>query len=94
MFRSIILFCSLLVGGAAMAEPWLASRFSQNCAGCHSPGRKNLEASKRRCSLSVRVVTRIPMAVVSEVTTESGTKNAVKNPTQATFSKRKRHQRR
>ena len=37
---------------SALGEPWLASRFSQNCAGCHSPGRKNLTAEKRRCSLS------------------------------------------
>ena len=35
-----------------LAEPWLAIRFSQNCAGCHAPGRKNTKAVDRRCSLS------------------------------------------
>ncbi|SMF07662.1 hypothetical protein [Pseudobacteriovorax antillogorgiicola] len=35
-----------------LAEPWLASRFSQNCAGCHAPGRKNKPPADRRCSLS------------------------------------------
>ncbi len=35
-----------------IAEPWLAIRYSQNCAGCHAPGRKNVEAIDRRCSLS------------------------------------------
>src|SRR5262249_53331041 len=34
------------------SEPWLASRFAQNCATCHAPGRVNVTASKRRCSLS------------------------------------------
>jgi hypothetical protein len=36
----------------ATAEPWLSTRFAQNCAGCHSPGRKNVSAVKRRCTLS------------------------------------------
>lgn len=34
------------------AEPWLGTRFAQNCAGCHAPGRKNLPPVLRRCSLS------------------------------------------
>jgi hypothetical protein len=34
------------------AEPWLGSRFAQDCAGCHAPGRINLPAPDRRCSLS------------------------------------------
>ena len=34
------------------AEPWLSNRFSQNCAGCHAPGRINLPPKKRRCTLS------------------------------------------
>ena len=34
------------------AEPWLANRFSQNCAGCHAPGRYNLPSAKRKCTLS------------------------------------------
>lgn len=32
----------------------MASRVSKNCAACHSPGRVNVEASKRRCSLSCK----------------------------------------
>ncbi len=35
-----------------LAEPWIANRFAQNCAGCHAPGRQNLPASQRRCTLS------------------------------------------
>ena len=34
------------------AEPWLSTRYAQNCAGCHAPGRINLKAKDRRCSLS------------------------------------------
>lgn len=34
------------------AEPWLGVRFAQHCAGCHAPGRKNLDPVDRRCSLS------------------------------------------
>ncbi len=44
----IILGCSF----SSFAEPWLASRFAQNCSACHAPGRVNVEAPKRRCSLS------------------------------------------
>ncbi|NRA65516.1 MAG: hypothetical protein HRU19_13595 [Pseudobacteriovorax sp.] len=47
------LFCLIVVFEfPAFAEPWMASRFSQNCAGCHTPGRKNLIPKDRRCSLS------------------------------------------
>jgi hypothetical protein len=34
------------------AEPWISNRFAQNCAGCHAPGRKNLEPMDRRCTLA------------------------------------------
>lgn len=34
------------------AEPWLANRYAQNCASCHSPSRRNVEPSERRCTLS------------------------------------------
>lgn len=36
----------------SLAEPWMANRFSQNCASCHAPGRLNRKPSKRRCTLS------------------------------------------
>ncbi len=35
-----------------VAEPWLGTRFAQNCAGCHAPQRINTPPSERRCSLS------------------------------------------
>lgn len=38
--------------GTVKAEPWLSTRFAQNCAACHAPGRINLEPKDRRCSLS------------------------------------------
>lgn len=34
------------------AEPWLASRYVQNCAACHAPGRVNVAPSHRRCTVS------------------------------------------
>ena len=40
------------VSSVAQAEPWLSTRYAQNCAGCHAPGRKNLKAVDRRCTLS------------------------------------------
>ena len=36
----------------AQAEPWLSTRYAQNCSGCHAPGRKNLKPVDRRCTLS------------------------------------------
>lgn len=44
----ILIFWTPLI----FAEPWLATRFAQNCAACHAPGRVNVEAPKRRCTLS------------------------------------------
>lgn len=41
-----------LSASPARAEPWLSTRYAQNCAGCHAPGRKNLKAADRRCTLS------------------------------------------
>ncbi|PWU12821.1 MAG: hypothetical protein C5B49_15655, partial [Bdellovibrio sp.] len=38
----------------AMAEPWLASRYAQNCAACHAPGRINVPAGERRCTYSCK----------------------------------------
>lgn len=39
-------------GFAAFSEPWMSSRFAQNCAACHAPGRINLPPKERRCTLS------------------------------------------
>ncbi len=41
-----------LLNTAAFAEPWLGTRFAQNCAACHAPGRLNVAPSERRCTLS------------------------------------------
>jgi hypothetical protein len=60
-FRSLDLFIVLLkfylgvssfLARPVKAEPWLSTRFAQNCAGCHAPGRKNLPPIDRRCTLS------------------------------------------
>ena len=46
-------FLALLAfSSTSFSEPWLSTRFAQNCAGCHAPGRENLPAKDRRCSLS------------------------------------------
>ena len=50
--RYFCIFVGLLFSFHALAEPWLGTRFAQNCAGCHAPGRKNLPPVLRRCSLS------------------------------------------
>src|SRR5262245_21413122 len=42
----------IFIGAPAAAEPWLSSRFSTNCAACHAPGRVNVIAKDRRCTLS------------------------------------------
>lgn len=47
-----ILSLNFFTPQTATAEPWLSSRFSQNCAGCHAPGRFNRPAIGRRCTLS------------------------------------------
>ncbi|MBP9707742.1 MAG: hypothetical protein KBD78_08855 [Oligoflexales bacterium] len=45
-------WATLCLTSSTLAEPWLSTRYAQNCAGCHAPGRKNLPAKDRRCSLS------------------------------------------
>ena len=36
----------------ATAEPWISTRYAQNCGGCHVQGRRNLPPPKRRCTLA------------------------------------------
>jgi hypothetical protein len=48
IFAGLITFTAIF----AQAEPWLSNRFAQNCAGCHSPSRRNLPTAERRCTLS------------------------------------------
>jgi len=52
VLKSLIFFSFLCVGFQAQAEPWLANRYSKNCAACHSPGRINKAPKKRKCTLS------------------------------------------
>ncbi len=47
-----LLFFSILFSNLSSAEPWLATRMAQNCAACHAPGRVNVPAKARRCTLS------------------------------------------
>ena len=47
-----LLFAATMITTVLRAEPWLSTRFAQNCAGCHAPGRVNVPPSERRCSLS------------------------------------------
>ncbi len=48
----LLFFIVFLLSTHAQAEPWLANKFSKNCAACHSPGRINREPKKRKCTLS------------------------------------------
>jgi hypothetical protein len=52
LIRLCLLFLSAATATVAGAEPWLSTRYAQNCAGCHAPGRKNLAPVDRRCTLS------------------------------------------
>lgn len=47
-----VLGAMALGAAAADAEPWLSTRYAQNCAACHGPGRKNVAPKERRCTLS------------------------------------------
>jgi hypothetical protein len=51
-FLRSIAFFVFWIPVLGFSEPWLAVRHAQNCAGCHAPGRKNVEPKDRRCSLS------------------------------------------
>lgn len=51
-FLRVLFATTLAFASAAGAEPWLATRYAQNCAACHTPGRINVEPPKRRCTLS------------------------------------------
>lgn len=42
----------VLLAREAAAQPWIATRFAQNCAACQSPSRLNRPASERLCTLS------------------------------------------
>ena len=51
MIKIVALALALFAQGVR-AEPWLGTRYAQNCASCHSPGRINLKPIDRRCTLS------------------------------------------
>lgn len=50
--RILIFLLAATFPWSVVAEPWLSTRSAQNCAACHAPGRKNLQAKQRRCTLS------------------------------------------
>ncbi|MGE4132905.1 MAG: hypothetical protein AB7F86_14790 [Bdellovibrionales bacterium] len=50
--RTILILMFFVLSGSVVAEPWMASRFAQNCAACHAPGRVNVPSKERRCTLS------------------------------------------
>jgi hypothetical protein len=51
----IFTFAAVFYSFNLIAEPWMASRFAQNCTSCHSPGRVNVpELKNRRCSFSCK----------------------------------------
>lgn len=52
MIKILILLCASFFLENAIAEPWMANRFSQNCASCHAPSRYNRPESEQRCTLS------------------------------------------
>ncbi len=52
LVSALFLLSWLAAPRAARAEPWLSTRFAQNCAGCHAPGRLNVQPIERRCTLS------------------------------------------
>jgi hypothetical protein len=53
MLRPLCFVLCLIFGAAgASGEPWLSTRYAQNCAACHAPSRKNLPPADRRCTLS------------------------------------------
>src|SRR4051812_42295725 len=52
MVSIVGLVCLMGSSENAKAEPWLSTRYAQNCAGCHAPGRKNVPVTYRRCSLN------------------------------------------
>ncbi|MFW7378516.1 MAG: hypothetical protein ACOH5I_06910 [Oligoflexus sp.] len=52
IFSRLLLIFLILAHSSLFAEPWFGSRFAQNCAACHAPGRSNLPAADRRCTLS------------------------------------------
>jgi hypothetical protein len=50
LFISITSLCGIHL--ELKAEPWLSTRFAQNCSGCHAPQRINKKPMDRRCTLS------------------------------------------
>ncbi len=52
MLRLFVLLLFSLLINPLFAEPWLSTRYAQNCAGCHAPGRKNVQLMNRRCTAS------------------------------------------
>lgn len=54
VYHRVLLALFILLGIRAMAEPWMSSRFAENCAACHAPARVNVEAKMRHCTFSCK----------------------------------------
>src|SRR6185312_12984637 len=54
VLRPLLFLLIILDGTRALAEPWMMSRFADNCASCHAPARVNVEAPARRCTFSCK----------------------------------------
>lgn len=52
LIAQVFFYISFIFSAKVSAEPWFTNRYAQNCAACHAPGRVNVEASSRRCTLS------------------------------------------
>jgi hypothetical protein len=52
MSTKILFIILVYQSSSSFAEPWLSTRFSQNCSGCHAPQRINKKPKDRRCTLS------------------------------------------
>lgn len=52
LLMSLFIFIGVGLSTSLQAEPWIANRFAQNCAACHSPSRRNVAPKERRCTLS------------------------------------------
>jgi hypothetical protein len=52
IFKILLVGISLYSYLPAYSEPWLGTRFTQNCTACHSGGRLNVPQKEQRCTTS------------------------------------------
>ncbi len=54
MIARVALAFAMLISFGAAAEPWMGSRFANNCAACHAPGKVNVVPRDRRCTFTCK----------------------------------------